>query len=87
MAKAIPIIITNTNILLYDKASEEFKPFSLQGVESQPNIPFYHSFAKKIAESQHYFKEFLKQYYPKKANKIFWQSLCRMTPARLKAFS
>lgn len=69
MAKAIPIIITNTNILLYDKASEEFKPFSLQGVESQPNIPFYHSFAKKIAESQHYFKEFLKQYYPKKANK------------------
>ncbi len=69
MAKAIPVIITNTNILIYDKVSQEFKAFTLPGISSQPNIPFYHSFAKKIAESQHYFKEFVKSYYPNKTSK------------------
>lgn len=69
MAKCIPVIITNTNILIYDKSAEEFKAFTLPGVSSQPNIPFYHSFAKKIAESQHYFKEFVKSLYPGKISK------------------
>lgn len=69
MAKAIPVIITNTNILIYDKAAEEFKAFTLPGISTQPNIPFYHSFAKKIAESQHYFKQFVKSLYPGKTSK------------------
>ncbi len=69
MAKCIPVIITNTNILVYDKFSEEFKAFALPGISSQPNIPFYHSFAKKIAESQHYFKTFIKNIYPGKPSK------------------
>ncbi len=69
MAKTIPIIITNTNILIYDKSAEEFKAFTLPGISGQPNIPFYHSFAKKIAESQHYFKEFVKSLYPGKPSK------------------
>ena len=48
MAKSIPVIITNTNILVYDRAAGEFKSFSLPGISSQPNIPFYHAFAKNI---------------------------------------
>lgn len=63
MAKTIPIIITNDDILVYDKASGEFKEFRLPDTEILPNIPFYHSFAKKIAQSQHYFKEFVKTIY------------------------
>lgn len=69
MAKTIPVIITNTNILVYDKANDEFKAFSLPGISTQPNIPFYHSFAKKIAEGQHYFREFVKNIYPGKLTK------------------
>lgn len=69
MAKSIPVIITNTNILVYDKYAGEFKAFTLPGISSQPNIPFYHSYAKKIAESQHYFKEFIKKIYSNKPSK------------------
>lgn len=63
MAKTIPIIISNSEILVYDKAAGEFKEFKLPGINNEPNIPFYHAFAKKIAESQHYFKEFVKSIY------------------------
>lgn len=69
MAKCIPIIITNTNVLVYDKFAEEFKAFTLPGIQTQPNIPFYHSFAKKIAEGQHYFKHFIKNIYQNKSSK------------------
>ncbi len=69
MATTIPVIITNTNILVFDKGSDEFKAFSLPGISSQPNIPFYHSFAKKIAESQHYIKEFIKSIHSGKLSK------------------
>lgn len=69
MSKAIPVIITNSNILLYSEESEEFKPFSLPGITGQPNIPFYHFYAKQIAESQHYFKEFVKKHYSRKPSK------------------
>ncbi len=69
MAKTIPIIITNSNILVYDKAAGEFKAFTLPGITNEPNIPFYHSFAKKIAESQHYFKEFVKTLYSGRLSK------------------
>ena len=51
MAKCIPVIITNTNILVYDRASEEFKAFTLPGISSQPNIPFYHAYAKKLQKA------------------------------------
>lgn len=69
MAKTIPIIITNSAVLVYNKNNGEFKEFRLPGNESLPNIPFYHSFAKKIAESQHYFKEFVKTLYSGKLTK------------------
>ena len=69
MARSIPVIITNSNILVYDRGADQFKAFSLPGVSTQPNIPFYHSFAKKIAESQHYFKEFIKSIYPGRGTK------------------
>lgn len=69
MSKSIPLIITNSNILVYDRENDEFKPFSIGGIATQPNIPFYHSFAGKIAESQHYFKEFIKKIYPSNPRK------------------
>lgn len=69
MAKTIPVIITNSDVLVYDKSAGEFKSFTLPGITSEPNIPFYHSFAKKIAESQHYFKEFVKSLYSGRLSK------------------
>ena len=69
MAKCIPMIITNTGILVKDKDSDEFRAFNMPGLESTPNIPFYHQFASKISEDQHYFKEFVKSIYGKKLTK------------------
>lgn len=69
MARCVPVIITNSNILVFDKATEQYKAFSPPGISTQPNIPFYHTFAKKIAESQHYFKEFVKSIYPGRSSK------------------
>ena len=69
MAKCIPMIITNTGILVKDKDSDEFRAFNMPGLESTPNNPFYHQFASKIAEDQHYFKEFVKSIYGKKLTK------------------
>ena len=69
MAKTIPMIVTNNNILVKDKESDEFKTFEMPALNPVPNIPFYHEFAEKIAESQYYFKEFMKKLYGKKLNK------------------
>ncbi len=69
MAKTVPMIITNNNILVKDKDSEEFKTFNMPSLNPAPNIPFYHEFAEKIAESQYYFKDFMKGIYGKKLNK------------------
>ncbi len=69
MAKTIPMIVTNNNILVKDKDSDGFKPFNMPSLNPVPNIPFYHEFAEKIAESQHYFKEFMKENYGKKLSK------------------
>lgn len=69
MAKTIPMIITNENILVYDTENSRFRSFVMPGIESLPNIPFYHSFADKISECQHYFKEFMKKIYGKKYSK------------------
>jgi hypothetical protein len=69
MAKTIPMIVTNTNILVKDKESDEFIPFDMPSLNPVPNIPFYHEFAEKIAEGQYYFKEFMKKLYGKKLNK------------------
>lgn len=66
MSKTIPMIITNRDILVYDAESEEFKAFDMPGIDIKPNIPFYHEFAQKIAECQHYFCEFMKKIYGKK---------------------
>ena len=58
MAKTIPMIVTNNSILVKDRDGEGFKPFNLPSLNPLPNIPFYHEYAEKIAESQYYFKEF-----------------------------
>lgn len=63
MAKTVPMIITNSNILVKDRDSDEFKTFTMPALNQTPNIPFYHQFAEKIAEGQYYFKEFMKKLY------------------------
>lgn len=72
MAKTVPMIITNSNVLVKDKDSDEFKTFSMPGMTFLPNIPFYHQFAEKIAEGQYYFKEFMKGIYGKKLSKYIF---------------
>ncbi|MCM1114233.1 MAG: hypothetical protein NC397_01905 [Clostridium sp.] len=72
MAKTIPMIITNNNILVKDKENQGFKPFNMPAVNPVPNIPFYHQFAEKIAEGQYYFKEFMKELYGKKLSKYIF---------------
>lgn len=69
MAKTVPMIITNNNILVKNKDSDEFLTFTMPSINPVPNIPFYHEFAEKIAESQYYFKEFMKNNYGKKLSK------------------
>lgn len=70
MAKTVPMIITNEQILVYDNESEKFKVFTMPGIEPQPNIPFYHFFADKISECQFRFKNFMKELYGKKCKKL-----------------
>lgn len=69
MAKTVPMIITNNNILVKARDSDDFKTFTMPSLNPSPNIPFYHEFAEKIAEGQYYFKEFMKSIYGKKLNK------------------
>lgn len=69
MPKTIPMIITNSEILVKDKETDQFKAFVMPGIDEQPNIPFYHSFAQKISECQYYFKEFIKGIYGKRLSK------------------
>lgn len=69
MAKTVPMIITNHNILVLDRNTDEFKTFEMPSISPVPNIPFYHEFSQKIAESQYYFKEFMKKLYGKKLSK------------------
>ncbi len=69
MAKAIPMIITNNNILVKHPDSHEFCVFSIPGLHETPNIPFYHQYASKIAQSQSIFKSFLKEMYGKHLGK------------------
>lgn len=69
MPKTLPIIIMNNSILVKDKDSDEFKTFIMPGVSEDATIPFYHQFAERISECQHYFKEFIKTLYGKKVNK------------------
>ena len=69
MPKAIPMIITNEEILVRRKESNEFISFKMPGIEETANIPFYHQFAQKISECQYYFKQFIKKEYEKKYSK------------------
>lgn len=66
------MIITNKNILVWDRGSEQFKTFNMPAIRDIPNIPFYHQFAEKIAEGQYYFKEFMKELYGKKLSKYIF---------------
>lgn len=72
LAKTIPMIITNKNILIKDKESDEFKTFNMPALSDISNIPFYHQFAERIAECQYYFKEFMKTLYGKKLSKYIF---------------
>ena len=69
MARTIPMIITNKNILLKDKETDEFIPFDMPGVEKVVNIPFYHQFAQRLAECQVAFKSFVREIHGKKLHK------------------
>ena len=69
MAKTIPIIISNNCVLVRDNDTMEFKPFTIPTVDI-PNVPFYHQYAEKIAETQVQFKEFIKKLYGKKTSKF-----------------
>lgn len=66
------MIITNENILVKDKDSDEFRTFTMPALTPVPNIPFYHQFAERIAECQYYFKEFMKNLYGKKLSKYIF---------------
>ncbi|MGN1122843.1 MAG: hypothetical protein ACI4RR_00750 [Eubacterium sp.] len=72
MARTVPIIITNSNILVKDRETDEFKTFNMPAMNNIPNIPFYHQFAQKIAEGQYYFKEFIRGIYGKKFSKLIF---------------
>ena len=72
LAKTIPMIITNTEILVKDKESGEFNAFNMPSLNPLPNIPFYHQFAEKIAESQYYFKQFMIGMYGKRLSKYIF---------------
>ena len=66
MARTIPMIITNENILLKNKENDEFIPFDIQGIDKIMNVPFYHQFAEKLSETQNEFENFVKGIYGKK---------------------
>lgn len=68
MSKTIPVIISNSCVLVLDKETKEFKPFTFATVTT-PNIPFFHQYAEKIAETQLRFKEFMQGIYGKKLSK------------------
>lgn len=85
MAKTIPMIITNKNILVKDKESDEFKTFNMPALSDIPNIPFYHQFAEKIAECQYYFKEFMKTLYGKKLSKYIYAIIVPDDTSRLES--
>ena len=85
MAKTIPMIITNKNILVKDKESDEFKTFNMPALSDIPNIPFYHQFAEKIAECQYYFKEFMKTLYGKKLSKYIFAIIVPDDTSRLES--
>ncbi len=68
MSKTIPMIISNSCVLVLDKETREFKPFTLATV-TKPNIPFFHQYAEKIAQTQLQFKEFMQSIYGKKLSK------------------
>jgi len=69
MPKAIPMIITNDDILVRRKESDEFISFKMPGIEEACNIPFYHQYAQRISECQYYFKQFIKKEYGKHYSK------------------
>ena len=85
MAKTIHLIITNKNILVKDKESDEFKTFNMPALSDIPNIPFYHQFAEKIAECQYYFKEFMKTLYGKKLSKYIFAIIVPDDTSRLES--
>lgn len=63
MATTIPIIVTNSNLLVKRKGRNEFLPFNLENLDNVPNVPFYHHYAKKLNESVTLLKSFIKSEY------------------------
>ncbi len=85
MAKTVPMIITNSNILIKNKENDEFKTFSMPSVNPVSNIPFYHQFAEKIAQGQYYFKEFMKNIYGNKLSKYIFAIIVPDDTSRLES--
>lgn len=69
MPKVIPLVVTDKDILIREKDTNKFVTFTMSTRDSDPYIPFFHQYAEKIAESQYYFKEFVRTLYGKKASK------------------
>lgn len=63
MAAIIPIIVTNSNILVKRKGRNEFLSFNMDHIDEVPNVPFYHHYAKKLDESVTRLKAFIKAEY------------------------
>lgn len=63
MAITIPIIVTNSNILVKRRGKNEFLPFQIENADRVPNVPFYHHYAKKLEESVSLFRAFIKTEY------------------------
>lgn len=70
MPKIIPIVVTNTDILVKERDTDKFNSFKMPAKAANPNIPFYHQFAEKISECQYYFKEYIKSEYGKSSKYV-----------------
>lgn len=69
MAKSIPVVVTNSTVLVKDGETDNFKEFYVSGLPEQPNIPFYHQFAGDIQKYQNMFCTFIKSLYGKRISK------------------
>lgn len=69
MAKSIPVLVTNSTILVKDGETDNFKEFYIPALHEQPNIPFYHQFANEIQKNQNMFCNFIKSLYGKRISK------------------
>ena len=85
MPKSIPMIITNNNILVKDCETDNFKELYIPTAYEQPNIPFYHQFAKDISKNQITFCNFIKSMYGKRVSKYIMAIIVPDDTSRLES--